>query len=116
MRMISLLAALTLVAACGDDKDDTAQGHTGALDSDHPALALTGDETAGETVFSTICATCHGADGTGGSGPNITGVTSGLSDAEIVTIIAEGKGSMPAQGLDDQEIADVLAYIRATWG
>lgn len=70
---------------------------------------IVGDADAGETLFADNCAACHGADGTGGSGPDITGL-----DATTVedTVIA-GEGDMPAYGetFDEQEIADVVAYV-----
>lgn len=75
--------------------------------------ASKGDPTAGETVFANTCAACHGADGTGGSGPDITGEAF-ASDLE--SIIRNGEGEMPAQSqLSDTEVADVIAYMQATF-
>lgn len=31
-------------------------------------------------------------------------------------LLAEGKDSMPAQSLSDQQVADVLAYVNETFG
>ena len=41
-----------------------------------------------------------------------------LDDGVIVGTIINGDrtGGMPAQDLSDQEVADVLAYVRATFG
>ena len=92
----------TLATACGDTQqaDDI--------------LALEGDATNGEAVFSANCASCHGADGTGGSGPNLIG-EAGEDDAEWVEIILGGEDTMPAfvDVLTDQEIADVLAWLKS---
>jgi mono/diheme cytochrome c family protein len=38
------------------------------------------------------------------------------SDEELVATIVNGTGTMEPVALEDQEIADVLAYIRATFG
>lgn len=77
------------------------------------------------------CASCHGADGTGGVGPKFVGLYGSevtLSDGSTVladdayirrSITDPGadrvKGytlQMPAVGLEDDEIEAVLAYIR----
>ena len=74
-------------------------------------LALTGDTTNGGTVFAANCASCHGTDATGGSGPSIAGVAAD----EAVSIVLAGEEDMPAFDgeITDQEIADVLAYIES---
>jgi cytochrome c551 len=109
------IALATLVACSGDSKD-TADTSTAGTTGGHPALSLTGDAMNGATVFDATCAVCHGADGMGVSGPDITGEVAELSDETLVDIMANGSGSMPAQDLSDQELADVLAHLRATWG
>lgn len=120
MRTIGLLAVLAFAAGCsgketGETGDPGDPGTNSGTDS-HPALALTGDEVAGETVFANNCSGCHGGDATGGIGPDLTTLVSGLSDEDIVLTIAEGSGNMGAVGIDDQEIADVLAWLRANFG
>jgi cytochrome c551 len=92
----------TLVSGCGD---------TAQVDD---IRALEGDATNGEAVFGANCASCHGVDGTGGSGPNIIG-EAGEDDAEWVEIILGGEDTMPAfvDVLTDQEIADVLAWLKS---
>jgi cytochrome c551 len=103
MRKMMALLPLMLIA-CGD-KDGDSGG------------AATGDAASGETLYSSNCAGCHGADGTGVSGPDLTsGLVSGLSDDAISDVVANGEGSMPAILSDDQDIADVVAYLRQEWG
>ena len=77
------------------------------------------------------CASCHGADGTGGVGPALAGLYgSEVTLADGSTVVAddvylrrsitdpdadlvEGYAvKMPVVGLDDDEIEAVLAYIR----
>jgi menaquinol-cytochrome c reductase cytochrome b/c subunit len=74
-------------------------------------LELEGDPAAGETLFAANCASCHGADATGGSGPDLTGED---EDEEFVEYVLNGDGDMPAfEGdLTDQEIADILAWVK----
>ena len=78
------------------------------------------------------CASCHGADGNGNVGPKWIGLADSqvtLSDGTVVTAdddylytsIKEpgamkrrgAVGIMPSNKLTDQEIASIIAYIRA---
>lgn len=73
-------------------------------------LALEGDATAGETLFADNCASCHGADATGGTGPDL--VAEGF-DEDGVNIILDGEEDMPSFSADlsDQDIADIIAWV-----
>ena len=120
MRFTLLAFTLAFTAACGD-KDtatDSGGGDSGDSNSEVDAiLALTGDATAGGTTFANTCAACHGADGASGYAANLVEEIPSKDDAFIVNIIINGDGGgMPAQDLSDQEVADVLAYVRATFG
>jgi disulfide bond formation protein DsbB len=123
--MIALLGVLVLVlAACGGGGDSGDDGANG----DSPPSA--GDAAAGEEIYSSTCAACHGADATGieGLGKNLhnNAFVNGLSDAELVDFINEGRladhpdnetgVAMPPKGgnpsLDDDDLLDVVAYLR----
>jgi ubiquinol-cytochrome c reductase cytochrome b subunit len=97
------------------------------------AAGGTGNPTAGATVYSGNCAGCHGAAGAGVPGafpplannPYVTGdpkavihtLNYGLNGA-IKVGDAAYNGQMPAWkgNLTNQQIADVISYIRASWG
>lgn len=112
-RTLSAFALLTALVACnGEEPTDTTDEPTRTED----ILSLTGDTTAGETVYTDNCSSCHGADGTGASGPDITGQVPGMTEEALVNLVLEGEGVMPAfDNLSDQEIADLVAYAIATW-
>jgi cytochrome c551 len=74
-----------------------------------PAADAEGDVTRGETVFAVNCSGCHGTDASGGVGPALVGT--GLTAAEVVAIVAEGRGVMPAGLVEGQDAADVAAYV-----
>lgn len=115
MRMLTLGLVLAALTACG--KDETGEtGPTTTPPTGTGPLDLTGDATNGGTIYGNTCAVCHGADGSGVSGPALTGTVAGMSDEDVVDVMLNGKGSMPAQSLTNQEAADVLAYLRATFG
>jgi mono/diheme cytochrome c family protein len=79
-------------------------------------------DTGAELFKSRGCAACHGKDGAGQTtmGKNLGVQDMGSadvqkqSDAELATIIAKGKGRMPAQEgkLSRDQINDLVKYIR----
>jgi disulfide bond formation protein DsbB len=89
-----------------------------------------GDAVVGETLFQNTCAACHGSDAKGlpGLGKDLTTseFVKGLSDAELVAFITEGRPvddpantrgvAMPPKGgnpdLTDEDLFDIVAYIR----
>jgi cytochrome c551 len=72
------------------------------------------DTAAAEKVFQNNCASCHGGDLGGGMGPALTNVGADHSADDIVEIIKNGKGSMPAQDQVSDEDADLVANWLAT--
>lgn len=101
MKFIPFL--LVFAACAGGEKDDRVT----------TILGLTGDTAAGETIYTTNCSGCHGADATGGSGPSLIDAYATGEDEEMMDYIINGDGDMPAFGesLADQDIADVWAYV-----
>jgi cytochrome c oxidase subunit I len=77
-----------------------------------------GSAAAGAKVFaSSGCAACHtlaAAGATGTVGPVLDGLP--LTEALVVDRVTHGKGAMPsfATQLDEQQIADVAAYVVAS--
>lgn len=71
----------------------------------------------GAEIYTANCARCHGADGGGGIGPQLSDdkVTEAFPDpADEVTLVTEGEGSMPSFGgtLSEAEIQQVVDYTR----
>ncbi|MCB9738695.1 MAG: cytochrome c [Deltaproteobacteria bacterium] len=86
-----------------------------------------GDAAKGKATYEKVCTPCHQADGSGSGGmlaANFKTDKSRLAkpDSALFKSIKDGVqgkiGVMPAQAgsLSDQEIKDVLAYVRATFG
>ena len=77
------------------------------------------DAASGEKTFKAKCASCHGVDGKGKAALKTQDLASAevqkMSDAELTTITADGKGKMPAYGksLKPDQIKDLVAYIRS---
>src|SRR5207245_5394498 len=80
---------------------------------------------AGRDVYKNICQACHQPDGRGEDkrAPTLIGAAFTLGPAEIpIRILLNGKegavGLMPSLGsnLNDEQIANVLTYVRREWG
>ena len=104
-----------------------------------PSQAPAGDSAAGKLIYDRLCASCHGANLEGQPNwqkrlPNgrlpapphdATGHTWHHADAELFTMVKQSlsalvpgyESDMPAFGgiLTDQQIWDVLAYIKTRW-
>ncbi|WP_176506640.1 MULTISPECIES: c-type cytochrome [Pseudomonas] len=95
--------------------------------------AATRPDSPGAHLYVTRCASCHGLDGKGQAEwmPPLAGATSALAreDASAINITLNGSQRIVAAGLpdayrmpafreqlSDQEIADVLSFVRSTWG
>jgi len=77
----------------------------------------------GKTVFEAKCQACHGPKGEGKDSiakmfkvemhPFSSAEVQSKSDADIKKIITTGNGKMkPISGLSDQQISDVIAFVR----
>jgi mono/diheme cytochrome c family protein len=69
------------------------------------------------TVFADRCSSCHGPDGGGGRGPQLSDgrVAAAFPDIEDqIVVVTEGRGGMPSFGdrLSEEEIRAVVAYSR----
>ncbi len=80
-----------------EEQEGAAEGETAGVDPD--------------TVYQNNCAMCHGADLTGGGGPDLTAVGSKYNADEIKEIIQNGIGGMPAVPAVQGEELEALA----TW-
>ena len=88
------------------------------------AFWLAADSDAGKAVYEKSCVGCHGKDGKGNpamakvlgeKGLDLTSKeATQKSDEELLKIIVEGAGKMPAQkSLSQDEQKQVLAYVRS---
>lgn len=109
-------------------KAPTAKGQTGKTNAGKsPALRPAERERfeAGHEIYTNICQVCHQPDGRGREklAPTLIGSPLLLGSAEVpIRIVLQGKqgmvGLMPPLGatLNDEQIADVLTYVRHEWG
>ncbi|HEX6424531.1 MAG TPA: PQQ-binding-like beta-propeller repeat protein [Acidimicrobiales bacterium] len=97
----------------GDGADG---GGTG--DGDPAAGGPTGADGTGRDVYQRSCASCHGGDGEGASGPSLVGVDERLTRGEQLEVVREGRRGMPgwAGTLTDEQIEAVVDHTRTALG
>jgi mono/diheme cytochrome c family protein len=87
-------------------------------------VVIAADADGGKALYEKSCAGCHGADGKGNEkmakipgfdkGLNIVGAeTKKKSDAQLLKLVAEGAGKMPASKLTKDEQKQALSYARS---
>ncbi|TDE55127.1 c-type cytochrome [Flavobacterium sp. GT3P67] len=88
-------------------------------------------QSPGKEIYADFCMQCHGVNGKGDTktfpplagsdwlknkrNQSITAVKFGQS-GEIIVNKIKYNSSMPAMGLSDQEVADVMNYVMTSWG
>jgi len=99
-----LFGTVLTLGACGGGDD-------GADDNASPD-GETVDTAAGEEVYKSSCASCHGGDLTGQSGPALDTIGDKYTADEIEDIVENGTGSMPAQSqVSDDDRAEVASWL-----
>ncbi len=127
------LVVASALAACGGSgqKPADTSSSAGKVSADaQKYVSLKGDAAKGKDKFIGTCSACHGQDAKGvtGLGKDLTtsAFTKGLSDADFIAFVVKGrpasdpanttkvdmlpKGGNPA--LTDQDLADIVAYVR----
>ena len=85
--------------------------------------AIAADADSGKALYEKSCVGCHGPDGKGNEkmakllgdkGLNIVGdETKKKSDEQLMKVLSEGTGKMPASKLSREEQKQVLSYVRS---
>ncbi|GIK72101.1 MAG: hypothetical protein BroJett021_10890 [Chloroflexota bacterium] len=129
-----VVLAMAALAACGGgDKNEEATPTTVPAAAQQQAAAPAapvGDAANGAKIFATACVACHGPEGKGvtGLGKDLTTSewTQQQTDEQLIEFIKRGRDAgdplnttgiaMPPKGgnpaMTDQEIADIVAFMR----
>ncbi len=71
-------------------------------------------------IYAAVCAECHGVNREGDVGPSLgpDGHFAGHTDEQLVELIAQGRGGMPAwQGiLSEEEMLAIIGWLRSELG
>ncbi|MCL6251587.1 cytochrome c [Altererythrobacter sp. KTW20L] len=122
---LAALAAVTLALsgalAAGADAQTAPASPVGA-DADSTAASTTISGPTGADVYANVCAACHMPDAMGAVGagfyPALANNPRLLGSRYPAYIVVKGMNGMPpmADMLDDQQIADVVNYVRTNFG
>jgi mono/diheme cytochrome c family protein len=85
--------------------DDSGTNDSGTDDSGTDAESI----ERGGAIVQSVCNHCHEPYN------SLAVRIEGFDDDDIASVIRNGSGYMPPQDLDADEIADVIAYLRATY-
>jgi len=89
-------------------------------ESKNPAIGNPRAIAAGEALWATSCAGCHGPDGSGGRGPNLVrrALWHPLTDEGIHKTIREGVPGtdMPPTSLSDEQTWSLVAFVKSLTG
>ena len=107
-RLVNVVEALAIVAVVV---------FTVMLFANDPDSGSTAPTTPGARVFASSCASCHGADGGGGVGPQLAGGAAVRRFPDVddqIAFVSKGSGSMPAFGgqLSPTQLRQVVEYTR----
>jgi mono/diheme cytochrome c family protein len=109
VEIVALVAALAFVLLLFVNEPDN-----GGDDSGGAA------QSPGAEIYSSSCATCHGATGKGSVGPRLADVVVGRYPdvADEIEIVTDGRLGMPAFAgrLSTEEIREVVEYTRTDLG
>ncbi|HEV7960546.1 MAG TPA: cytochrome c [Rhizomicrobium sp.] len=117
-RGLAAAAAIISVAAIAVAHADTAQDMGAGAMNRSPPYNFQG----GEAVFKNICQGCHMANAEGAVGAGMYPALAKNAKLEVagypVAVIVHGQKAMPPFGplLNDQQIADVVNYVRTHFG
>jgi mono/diheme cytochrome c family protein len=87
------------------------------LFANEPDSGSTAPTTPGAQIYAANCATCHGADGGGGTGPQLASGAAAKRFPDVddqIRFVTDGSGSMPSFGgqLSPTEVREVVEYTR----
>lgn len=129
--LVLIMALALALAACGGANNSDNTGNSSEAEAETVAEeSPAGDAAHGEELFNQVCIACHGEGGAGIEGLGKPFTTSEFirsqSDTELLEFVKMGRPigdpanttgvDMPPKGgnpaLTDQDLADIIAYIR----
>jgi mono/diheme cytochrome c family protein len=105
------VAFIGFLTACGGGDDETEQDTNTTEEQAGDEQEQTADAGNGEALFQQSCSSCHGGDLKSGGAPDLDKIGSQYSKDEILDIIENGKGGMPAGLLKGDDAAAVASWL-----
>ncbi len=117
IRIAALAAVVALGAASVAFADGAQDMGAGAMNRGGPY-----DFQGGKAIYTNVCQGCHMPDAKGAVGAGMYPALASNAKLETagypVSVVTHGQKAMPAFGtlLNDQQIADVVNYVRTSYG
>jgi cytochrome c551 len=120
------IALIGFLTACGGGDDEANKDNTTTEDqaadedtneekvNDENATdegTSTADAGEADTKFQQSCSSCHGSDLVSGGAPDLDKIGTKYSKDEILAIIENGKGNMPANLLSGDDAEEVASWL-----
>ena len=115
-----LMAALTIASCCFSGCQNPNPSETTELT---PVDTKAAQAPAGQAIYESNCASCHGVTGSGASSMVLERQVAfdnpdwqkRYTDAQLITIIKDGKGMMPSFGssISDADLKTLVTYMRS---
>lgn len=90
------------------------------LFANEPGGGGAANASPGAQIFQANCASCHGADGSGGVGPKLAGTVAKKfpNVDDQIAVVTDGRSSMPSfdGDLTAEQIREVVEYTRTDLG
>lgn len=107
---ISFIVLTLILFGCGTTKDQTNSPQPTSASEPATSTQTAADPAVvrGLSTYNTQCKVCHGAKGSGGSGPRLIGITPSAS--YIQTNMPRTKPG----SLSSEQVSDLIAYITSS--
>lgn len=103
--IVGIFAAVIVYYIGVSQREDIRLAENGEVVEEENGGEVTSDA---EGIYAGNCASCHGADLSGGVGPELTTIGSSMSKEDIENVINNGQGTMPPALVGPEE-ASILA-------
>jgi mono/diheme cytochrome c family protein len=111
----SLLLSFSVALACSkrSDAPPSASPSGPATDAAAAPASFDAQVARGKELYGANCASCHGADGSGGKGPKVVGegaLTRFANAAEVFSYVSENMPGNAPGSLPEDEVVAILAF------
>lgn len=105
-------------SSTSSSSSSTSSSTTSSSTTSSSTTSSTAPPPDGAAIYGARCAVCHGADGSGGAGPDLRGIGEVHTVEEIIAVVTNGRGAMPAWRdiLTPAEIEAVSRYVASIPG
>ncbi|WP_307256893.1 cytochrome c551 [Oikeobacillus pervagus] len=111
-KLLALLLGSSLaLGACGGGEDATDDTKKEPANNNETNTTETADAGDAQKIYDNKCLSCHGENLKGQVGPALDKIGSTLSKDEILNVLENGKGAMPANVVEGDEADQIAEWL-----